>query len=95
MFFTPEFKGILDSFQNETKAFDPAMDTAGLNAFDTANSTEQAFKNAESEFTVGNVVGVVDMFVPEDNKAINNFWGTFKQGLFNSGSERKGEREQN
>jgi len=81
--FTPEVSDILNNVAKDTGFSGPPSDD-GVNS---GESTE------EVALSVDNLFAGVDMFIPEENKALNNFWGAFKKGLSNSGDQRKGKRD--
>lgn len=56
----------------------------------------EMYEDAEEDVSLGTVVGLMDMLVGEsDDQGEETWWGVFKSGLANSGSERKGERGRN
>jgi len=58
-----------------------------------AKDGEDMYEDATEDVSLGQLVGLMDMFVGEsDDQGEETWWGVFKSGLANSGSERKGER---
>jgi len=96
MLFTPEVKSVIESAVKDTTKDMPAgsADMQAFNAFDNSNSTAEVMGSVQEEVTLGSLIGLVDMFVAEENEddGAASWWGVFKSGLANSGQERKGGR---
>lgn len=61
-----------------------------------ARDAEEMYEDAEEDVSLGQLVGLMDMLVGEsDDQGEDTWWGVFKSGLANSGSERKGKRDGN
>lgn len=83
-FFTPEVNDIVNNVAKDSGVADSTSDDMTM----PGDSTQDGdFLSAENLFET------VDMFIPEENQAISNFWGAFKSGLSNSGDKRKGSRD--
>lgn len=61
--FTPEVQGILDSVKNDTQASMPGADLQVLDVLTNVNSTDALVQQAESQFSLGNIVNSLDALV--------------------------------
>lgn len=71
-----------------TDIFTSALKDSGFGEVSQENTEEQA-----ESFTIKDGVAFVDSLIGEENKELANFWGAFKNGFVNEGSNRKGARD--
>lgn len=91
--FNPMAKEIIASAVNDTNQVRPKEEQIDIAGYEKAQGTEQVFEGVQEEMTLGNVVGILDtFFADEDSPEASGWWGMFKEGLSNSGQQRKGDR---
>lgn len=71
-------------------------DATALDAYKDSRDAEEMFEESSENVSIGTIVNLGDaLFGESDEEEDNSWWGFFKSGIANSGSDRKGERGRN